>query len=170
MLRILTALSLALLAACASTSSSGASGHPTRLTFVDYRSGQAFELVNESHTDRLEQYSELRSNAARKVLDDGTMERLVEFLEDQGFETRSRPGSTVPPSQVRDGALQWALELDRGDGVRHVAAVPGMSDDDKRGLLTLGKAFLDTYNATFSMQAVKVEDVPFQIPPPVRRR
>ena len=49
-----------------------------RVGLRDYRTGRNFELVNETHTSRVEQYSTLRDNADRKVQSDEIVAKRVE--------------------------------------------------------------------------------------------
>lgn len=160
-LSLVLSLSLALLAgACSSSPSShdradGANveGSPLRVTYISYKNNKHLELVNEAHTGRVEQYSQVRRDASRKVQTNDVMVGLVEVLEENGFEEHAMAGGA--PTQ--QGIMAWALEVESDKGLRHVGGVPGMSPDDNRELLRLAAAFLDTYNATYGLQAVKLK-------------
>jgi hypothetical protein len=115
------ALALAPLAACASAP---AEARPQRVAFVDYRNGTHLELVNETHTGRVEQYSEVRADASRKVQTDEVMQGLVEVLRERGFDRQARPG---PAPRASDGQAVMALEIADGDRVEHVLGWRGMS-------------------------------------------
>jgi len=164
-------LACVLLAACSSTSgsptraSSGqkAEGEPILLVFTDYRTGARMELANESHTDRIKQYSEQRSDANRKVQSDDLMDGLVAYLDDQGFSRDSTPGD---PPYMTGGDLRWTLQIMRSSGESYVAESQTASTREKRRLRIYSKAFLDTYNATQGWQAVKIESgqLPFKGP------
>jgi len=158
-----------LLAACSSGSAhratavdAAAPGTPLRVTYISYTSGQRLELVNEAHTGRVEQYSKVRADASRKVQTNDVMRGLVEVLRDNGFNRFAVAG----PAPDAEGVMAWALELEDGGEVTHVGAVPGLSAADGRTLLRLATAFVDTYNATYGLQAVKVKpgETPFSNP------
>lgn len=141
----------------------GADAGPLRVSHVDYRSERVLELVNEAHTARLEQYSEVRANANRKVQTNDLMAGLVEILYDHDFGEYEHVG---PAPSAGVGPWAWAIEIDRPNGVTHVLAGPGLPDKEKKALRQYAAAFLDTYNATYSLQAVEVDvdDSPFQNP------
>jgi len=162
---------LLLLGACSSSSASGdgadVPGTPLRVTYIAYKSGQRLELVNEAHTGRLEQYSAVRADAARKVQTNDVMHGLVEVLEDNGFEERAQAGS----APANAGVMSWALEIEDDQGPRHIGPVPGMTAEENHKLRRLAAAFLDTYNATYGLQAVelKPDSTFFQTPTSKRR-
>lgn len=173
-LPVLLFLGLALvISACSSSSSSGADddgpGTPLRVTYLSFKSGQrlVLELVNEAHTGRLEQYSAVRSDAARKVQTNDVMQGLVEVLEENGFGDRAQAGSA--PAEA--GVMAWALEIEEDGNLRHISAVPGLTPEENQNLLRLAAAFVDTYNATYGLQAVelKQDSTYFQTPTSKRR-
>jgi hypothetical protein len=133
------------------------------LRYVEYRSGTRLELVNPAHTTAVEQYSKPRSDPSRKVTSSEWMEALVEFLHDQGWDAEVRAGKA--PTMARD-SLAWALELTGPEGTSFVALPIGAKPDQKKRLLTLMAAFLDTYNATPGFQTVQAEPgkLPFKQP------
>ena len=93
--RTLGLLSLALLSACATAPNAEEASEtsaPARVRFMDYRQGTAFELVNDSHTDRVALYSEVRADTQTKVTSDEVMDALLEYLEDAGFRGQARSG------------------------------------------------------------------------------
>jgi len=158
-LSALLALGLTLLlCACSSSSSSSGDeddlGTPLRVTYIAYKSGQHLELVNEAHTGRLEQYSAVRSDAARKVQTNDVMRGLVEVLEKNGFKERAQEGA----APANAGVMVWALEIEDAQGLRHIGPVPGLSPEENHDLLRLAAAFVDTYNATYGLQAVELKD------------
>ena len=146
-----------LLCACSSSSSAGGDedelGTPLRVTYVHYKSGQRLELVNEAHTGRLEQYSAVRADASRKVQTNDVMRGLVEVLMDNGFEERAQAGA-APAST---GVMSWALEIEDDQGLRHIGPMPGLTPEESHSLLRLAAAFVDTYNATYGLQAVELK-------------
>jgi hypothetical protein len=162
---------LLLASACASSSAgkqaAGEDGDPLRVSHVDYRSNRRLELVNEAHTSRLEQYSEVRANANCKVQANDVLSGLVEILYQYDFGDYQHPGAAPADG---GGTWAWALEIDGPNGPTHVLAGPGLPDAEKRALRRYAAAFLDIYNATYSLQAVEVDagDSPFENP--ARRR
>jgi hypothetical protein len=165
-MRSLTILVLLLIAAC--TSSGGASstsaspaatapakqGQPLRMTVCDYRSGAVFELVNQSHTSAVEQYSKLAGSASRKVQDDEIMSALRAYLDDQGFARLSQVGKA--PTYTK-GAKAWTLEVADAHGERFLLATPQTGADDMQALRTMLDAVLATYNETQGWQAVDIK-------------
>jgi len=169
----LLALGLVALTSACSTGSAASSADegpssPVRVTYVSFTSGQRLELVNEAHTSRLDQYSEVRNDASRKVQTNDVMAGLVEVLEDNGFEKRAQQG----PAPTTTGSMAWALEIEDDSGLRHIGAVPGLTPGENQSLLRLAAAFVDTYNATYSLQAVELKDgaQPFQPAPSKPRK
>jgi len=158
--RLLSSLLLAALCACASAPQVA---RPQRVLFVDFRTGTRFELVNETHTGRVEQYSELRASADRKVQTDEVLSGLVEVLRDEGFDAQARPG---PAPRQSDGQAVMALEIEDGDRTEHALGFKGMPPDDRKQLLLMAQNFVDLYNATYGLQAVELEEGenPFENP------
>lgn len=153
------ALVLLGLTGCSSTSGDGdgdggAKGEPLRVTYHSFNTGQELELVSEAHTTRLEQYSEVRADANRKVQTDEVMQALVKVLDDYGFYKYAQEGSF--PAEGA-GRYAWALQIERPDGAVHVLAHPGLSPEAVKDLQRYMIAFVDTYNATYGLQAVDVE-------------
>jgi hypothetical protein len=145
------------LAACSSPSSDEEEkeGPALRVTYLSYTTGQRLELVSEGHTSRLEQYSEVRADASRKVQTNEIMVGLVEILDDYGFDDYAVDGPLPPYEGGAAGAATWALEVDGPDGARHVLAHAGLSPEAARDLQRYMLAFVDTYNATYGLQAVE---------------
>lgn len=144
------------LGACASDAgtSGGAAltGNPQRVAFIDYRSKQRLELVNESHTGRIELYSETRSDASRKVQTDEVVAGLVDMMKDKGFERLALVGAAPAGG---DATLAIAVELEEDGEVRHVRGLRGMEPNDHKAVMTMYKGIIDIYNATYSLQAVQ---------------
>lgn len=159
-------------AACRSSSahSSSEPALATRVSWRDYRVEQLLELVNEAHTDRLEQYSAGRGDANRKVQSNEIVAALVEHMRSGKYEAFWQPGAA--PSTNAGGAL-WSLEIEDPRGSVCLVEHSGLSVEEKRARRELRQAFIDTYNLTYSLQAVKVKDgeTPFSEPaPPTRPR
>jgi len=126
-------------------------GHPQRVAYYDFRTRLHIELVNESHTDRVEQYSEKRADASRKVQSDEVLEGLVDALEGAGFKKLSLAGGA--PLGGGEGVMM-AVEIEDGDELRHVLGVKGMPAKDKQSVLRMAQGIVEIYNATYSLQAV----------------
>ena len=166
-----TFITCALLAACSSTGGSGgrsssgdgAEGEPIILVYTYFQTGASMELANESHTNRLNQYSEPRSNANRKVQSDDLMKDLIDYLDAKGFSKEAIQGD---PPYMTGGDLSWTLQLERPSGKSYVAESKTSSTREKRRLRIYSQAFLSTYNATQGWQAVKIEsgEMPFKGP------
>jgi hypothetical protein len=155
-----TGLGLCLaLAACSSPSSDeeGEDGPALRVTYLSYTTGQRLELVSEGHTSRVEQYSEVRADASRKVQTNEVMVGLVEVLDDYGFDDYAVAGPMPADPGGDGGRITWALEIDGPDGARHVLAHPGLTPEAARDLQRYMLAFVDTYNATYGLQAIETE-------------
>ena len=152
----LLALLAALVAACSSTSGDeggAAEAQALRVSYRSYSSGQLLELVSEAHTSRLEQYSEVRADAGRKVQTNDVMQGLVELLAANGFDEYAAEG---PSPADGGGRFTWALEVETPEGPRHVLAQPGLPAQANKDLQRYMVAFVDTYNATYGLQAVDV--------------
>jgi len=156
----LLALAALLGAACASTPKQA---QPQRVAYVDYRKNAWLELVNETHTGRVEQYSEVRENASRKVQTDEVMEGLLEVIRKDGFERQARPG---PAPRSSDGQSVVALEIEDGDRIAHVVGFKGMPPSDHKQLLSMAQSFIEVYNLTYGLQAVETKEgeTPFENP------
>lgn len=130
-------LALALSSACAATPNEAANALPTgpaRVRFVDYRQGNAFELVNDSHTDRVKLYSEMRADSSIKVASDEVMSALLEFLQDSGFHRYARSGVAPRTSSTQ----RWAGEVEV-DGATVFVIVDDLTPATQR------KVFLNCY-------------------------
>lgn len=158
-------LSLLALAGCASGPASGGPARPQRVAWVDYRSNVRLELVNETHTGRVEQYSTTRKldEAARKVQTDEIMSGLIEVLNEEGFAQQARPG---PMPLGSDGQGVMALEIDDAGAIEHVMAWRGMPAEERTAILRMAQNFAELYNATYGLQAVEMglDESPFENP------
>jgi hypothetical protein len=168
--RIALYCALALLSfACQSSASSGepkpSPNGPLCVAYTDYRSAQKLELVNESHTGRVEQYSKVGETANRKVQSDDIVDALIEHLDDEGYSKLAQAGHAPAKG---DGRWLWSLEIERASGTTYVAMPSGLSTEQKAPYRALWDAFLATYNATYGLQAVKVKagETPFKAPEP----
>ncbi len=174
-------LSIALFAAACSSApprsdvatTSGPAPRTGRAIEVHYRayaSAMELGLVNESHTERAELYSQTRPLAAAsvKVATDEILEEVVRYFREQGFFELARSGAA--PASAPQGGKQ-ALEVATPEGRVHVVLREGFPQADTRRFLTCVKAFLDVYNATVQLQSVdRPPDWDDKRPVPPRKR
>ena len=123
--------------------------HLVRQTFALQR--QHFELASESHTDRVTYYSELRSEAARKIQTDEVMALLVEEIENDGFERYAQEGRA--PSRGGE-AVTRAIEIENGDRTEHWLIGNGSSVEERKAFNECLTEFLEMYNISASFQSV----------------
>ena len=146
-------LVLVLLGSCASTGGSGLpdpESERVRVTLLDFESGNEFALVNEGSVDKLEFYSEARSNANTKVATDEIVGAVVELLEIEGVWSRMVEGAAVPGA----GATK-AIEVVSGDRVRHVLRRGTDSTEDLLAFRNCQLGFLTIYQNVTSLQAIE---------------
>lgn len=151
--RALALLLAALPSACGSTGSKDSSGPAQQISVELVGYGPSpFVLVSESHTSRVELYSEERDTASTKVLDDEVMAALVEHLDELGFAGYSRPGTA--PAMGGGSAIAKAIQIENGD--RHawwpLSATAGASE--LKNFNTAVRDFLSLYNIAQGWQSV----------------
>jgi hypothetical protein len=158
---------LALLGSCASAPSQS-KAEPCRIGLYDFRSQRRFELVNEAHTARLDQYSQVRDNADRKVQSNEIVADLAGWLEKEGFGALAREGAS--PSRGATEAV-WAMEIENGGKLRHLVVSKSTPPADYALCRNLKAGFLDIYNATYAGQATQTKEgqSPFLAPEPPSR-
>lgn len=159
-----------LLVACSSAPSKPAEPVDCSFALQDYRAGRRFELVCEDQRSRVEQYSQVRTDANTKVLTADIMDGLAEHMHKYGFDEFALPGA-APRSTVQ--GVAWSLEMREGQVTRHVIGYPpGLDADQQARLRGLMVSFLETYNHTYSLQAVDVKpgESPFKSPDPRKGR
>ena len=144
-----------LAASCTSTGSA-APGARLRVTLVDHRAGNRFELVSESHTSSVEYYSTARSDASRKILDDDVMTALIDELDANDFERFARSGRAPSPGggpgrQV----ITRSLEIDRGGRVEHWSIGQGSVGAERGKFHACAGAMLQVYSLARSYQAIE---------------
>lgn len=155
-------------AACSSPAARRAPGADRQVALHDYRNRMRFRLLDDASHSRVEQYSQLRTDANTKVLTAEVMDALSDYLHSNGFDEFAVPGAL--PEQVTQG-VAWGLELRDGAEVRSVLGYPpGLTNDQQQRVRALRVAFLETYNHTYSLQAVEVKpgETPFKAPEPPR--
>ena len=158
---------LAFLGGCASAPAADRAA-PTRIGLYDFRSQRRFELVNEAHTARLDQYSTVRANADRKVQSNEIVAELAGWLETEGFGALARDGAS--PSRGSTDAV-WALEVELDGKPRHLVVSKSTPPADYALCRNLKAGFLDIYNATYAGQATQTKEgeTPFLAPEPPSR-
>ena len=137
--------------ACSSPESSGAA--PAQVAFQDYRTGTQMVIRNAGDTDKVEFYSQQRSDAATKIATDEVMAALLDYLESSGLETQTVAGAAP---QTADGASQ-SIEIDSDGRTRHVTARKGMPVDQGAVFKECVVAIRETYNAIYQLQAVQTK-------------
>lgn len=155
--------------ACSSPGARRAPGVERQVALHDYRNQVRFRLLDDASHSRVEQYSQLRSDANTKVLTAEVMEALNEYLHGNGFAEFAVPG---PLPEVAGAGVAWGLELREGAQVRCVLGYPpGLTTDQQQRVRALRVAFLETYNHTYSLQAVEVKpgETPFKSPESARK-
>jgi len=156
-LAVLGSIVLAALgAACASSKSAAAAGghgRAIRVKFVDFRSGQNLELVDQSHTDRSELYSKKvrLEDAGTKVTTDEILEETLSYFRDRGFFGRTQPGASPA---TNEGVWSASLEIETPDGTVHANLGKSSTPAERQAFLECAKAFADVYNSTYQLQAV----------------
>ena len=158
-LRRLASLALGLvasaLAACASSGSAAQGDEGALLvTLHDYRQNRVFELASESHTNRVEYYSQPRKDAARKVQSDEVMGALLAELERQGLEEHESAGP-APSSGGGGGVLEYGLEVERAGAIGHWLIGQGTVPEETIAFHECAKTFFELYNVTLSLQSVE---------------
>ncbi|MFM7297236.1 MAG: hypothetical protein ACKO4Q_08440, partial [Planctomycetota bacterium] len=141
---------------------------PTRIGLYDFRSQRRFELVNEAHTARLDQYSTVRENADRKVQSNEIVADLTGWFEKEGFAALAREGAS--PTKGSTDAV-WAMEVELDGKLRHVVVSKSTPPADYALCRSLKAGFLDIYNATYAGQATQTKEgeSPFLAPEPPSR-
>ena len=151
---------VAFVGACGSTSSSSGierrekTGHPLRVRYVAYASGQRLELVNDSHSDRTEMYSSTKTleEAFVKVATDEVLDETIANFKTNGYFERAAPGSA--PRETPAGISQ-ALEVEQGGQTTFWALSKTAAPDDVKRFVECAKLFTFVYNNTFGLQSVE---------------
>jgi hypothetical protein len=111
-----------------------------------------FTLVSESHTSRVELYSNERSDAGAKVLGDEVMRALVDHLEELGLDDHGEPGAA--PAASGGAAVVKAFNVE-DDGERsYWPLTPAAGKAELEDFSTAVKDFLGLYNVTQGWQSV----------------
>ena len=169
--RALGLLSLALLSACASPTSASnapeasASAAPARVRFMDYREGTVFELVNEAHTDRVELYSEVRSDTTTKVANNEVMDELLKYLESSGFHQHARSGVAPRTS----GSFRWGGEVEAGGGTFFMVVGDHTPSDQRLIFIDCYMNHVNLWSNIFQLQRVDTDPKELFKKPGLRR-
>ncbi|MBK7874625.1 MAG: hypothetical protein IPJ77_02560 [Planctomycetes bacterium] len=128
-------------------------GHPVRVTYLAFASGRKFELVNESHTNPHEYYSQKVpiEQAYRKIQSDEVVQALLDRLKEQGALDQARAGAA---QSFPAGSKAQALEIQMDGGVRHWLVTDQSPADERTRFLKSANDFVQLWNATIQMQAV----------------
>lgn len=144
-------------------------GDPLAVRFTDFRSNRRLALVNQSHTDPSEQYSQRRKaeDAMTKVGHDEVVAALLERFDEHGFFKLAENG---PAPTAGAGTWNMVLEVERKDGLRHMA-LGAASTSAQRECFTLCRTdFVQLYSSILGLQAVEREpDWQSQTPVPPKR-
>jgi len=145
-------LALPALAACSTPGDPHMATGATRVLLHDYLGGQRFELVSESHTDRVQYYSSPRTDATRKVQLDQVMDALIAELDDLGFSEYRKSG----PAPSRGGSVVTrGIEIQRPTGVEHWIVGSGSAPEERLEFNECLSTFMQLYNITQSYQAIE---------------
>jgi len=158
---VFAALPLLVLAACAGPrsgrySSSSASNYispdgPIRVTFRDYRSGLVMNLLNESHSDPVEYYSQPRNDASTKIQNDEIIDALIEVFEAKGFERMKFDG----PAPQHGGGASRALAIEKHGRIQHIVFRQEDARANRLAFNDCAAAFLEINNLTYGAQTVE---------------
>lgn len=163
---LVPALAIATLAGCASEGSRAeetkapTQTDATKAVELRYRAlakNVTFGLVNESHSNRTELYSERQSveRATTKVSPDEVVDEIVKFFREQGyFDIAVRGAAPATPA----ANVSQLLEVTLPDGKYHAALKKGVTTEYATTFQTCAKALLDVYNSTMQLQAVDTTD------------
>ncbi|MAF65964.1 MAG: hypothetical protein CMJ84_09960 [Planctomycetes bacterium] len=145
-------LPLLLFSACAATSgeSVSATGSPARVTFAELRNGVTMTLVNESHSDPLSLYSEVRDRPGPKVTSDEVMEAMLDHFHDQGWGRFAASGAAVA---ITPETYQ-SLEVESDGRRTHLLNGPRATPDARATFRSCLIAFLQVQELTQQNQAV----------------
>lgn len=148
-MRILTSfLLIALIGACGSTPPITPETQPCKVTLKDYVSNFDLFLINEAHTSKSEYYSQVRNNAATKVIPDLDMGALMLQLEDFGFFEIAQTGFRRTPGarttlMVERGGLKYSLSQSLERDADVIVQIENCN-----------QAFRAMYDAHYSMQVI----------------
>ncbi len=121
---------------------------PTRVTFVDHKSGVKVGLLNEATTEKSSYYSEMRRDAAYKVVPDLDMGVLMKQLEDFGL------FQDAIPSGGRVRGARMTVQVDRGGQLYTLAYASKDAADRRQQVMDCSLAVQAIYNNHSSYQQI----------------
>ncbi len=129
-------------------------GEAQSVRFTDFRSNRRLSLVNESHTDPSEQYSQRRKaeDAMTKVGHDEVVAALLERFEEHGFFKIAEAG---PAPTAGAGSWNMTLEVERKDGLHHMALGASSSNAQRETFALCRADFVQLYSSILGLQAVE---------------
>jgi hypothetical protein len=136
---------------------------PARVTLMQYRDSMRLNLVNEAHTDPVEYYSDVRSDASTKITSNEYLRAMLDYFDEQGFSKYAQAG--YAPRQGSPGELQ-ALEVETEDGVHFLLYDKHATKPALETFVQCVMAWQEVYNRTLQAQAMtnSGRDVRFEKP------
>lgn len=128
-------------------------GEPLAFRFVDFRSERHLGLVNESHTDPSQLYSQKKKfdESMTKVGHDDVVAALLERFQDHGWFELAKPGA-MPAAAA--GAWTMALELERRGAKTYLALGAGSSAKEREVFTACRNDFVLLYSNVLGLQSV----------------
>ena len=124
-----------------------------RVSLIGY-GRPSFVLVSNSHTSRVELYSDERGAPSRKVQTDEVMGALVAHLDDLGLAEFATAGRAPRADDTR---FLWAFEIE-DEGQRRWWPLGGATPADEQRAFAAARAdFIDLFNLTQAFQSVDNE-------------
>jgi hypothetical protein len=129
-------------------------GEAVEARYLDYRNGRHLTLVNESHTDAGELYSERRKldQSLTKVGRNEILDALEERLREQNFFKHAQGG---PAPTQGGGRYTTALEFRRADRVYHLVSSGGGSEAERKSYIACVNDFIQLYTSILQLQSVE---------------
>lgn len=128
-------------------------GDAVEARYLDYRNGRNLTLVNESHTDAGDLYSERRKldQSLTKVGRNEILDALEERLREQNFFKYARSG---PAPTQGGGRYTTALEFRRADRVYHLVSTGGGGEAERKSYISCVNDFIQLYTSILQLQSV----------------
>lgn len=126
-----------------------------RVTLYMYGAGQTFGLVNETHTDKVELYSNKRTRPSVKIAQDETLLNIIDYLGENGFADNEQDGSAPG-----GGAFTLCFEVETAAGTSHWGTNPRTNTNEERLAMNRCVAYFvnKNYNQIESLQAVQNDE------------
>jgi len=128
-------------------------GKPARIKYLEYANGNLVELVNDSHTDALDAYSQrvAPSQAYTKVQTDAAVEALLERFEElEGLRKFQAGAAPVYPLKTR----AKGLELEQAGSTRSWVIFEATPKAERELFLQCAQDLMALYNMTPAYRAV----------------